>query len=193
MASSAQSVAEAVSQAQTILEAAEKRAADLIAQAEKKLRDAKEKGHKEGFAEGQREAVATAIRLVEESGSLSTSLAEQAATLALAICRSIIEEELAIKPDVVRKIAIKALQESAITDSVTILVNAQDKSAIDRATTDLQRIVGNGRLIIETDAAITRGGCIVRTDFGEVDATIESLLEGIATRLGVHREKRGER
>lgn len=187
--SSGSSVAEAVSQAQAILEAAETRSKEMLEKAEASFREAKETGYQEGFAAGKQEAVTTAIHLIEESGSLSTTLAEKAATLALAICQSLLEQELKLNPDVAKTVALKALRESAITDSITIVINPEDKSALDKGTAELQRVVGNAKLLVSTDSSLTRGGCIVRTDFGEVDATIESLLQGIATRLGVRREK----
>ena len=187
--SSGSSVAEAVSQAQAILEAAETRAAEMLKKAESSFKESKELGYQEGLAAGKQEAVTTAIHLIEESGSLSTTLAEKAAILALAICQSLLEQELKISPDLAKTVALKALRESAITDSITIVINPEDKAALEKGNNELQRVVGNGKLIINTDISITRGGCIVRTDFGEVDATIESLLQGIAARLGVRREK----
>lgn len=182
-------LSEAISEAQNIVRAAEKRAAELNEESEKIHREAWDRGYKEGFVAGEAKAASTAIRLIEENSTISDNLAEQAARLALAICPTIIEEHVKTDPEVVKKIARRALQESVIGDSVTVLVHPDDQSVLEKAADQLRSIAGGVNVAIDIDSSLTRGGCIVRTDFGEVDASIGALLGSLAARLGIRRDE----
>jgi flagellar assembly protein FliH len=157
--------------------------------AEQKYHEAYEQGFKEGYQSGEQEAVESAIRIIEQSTTLTNSLAEEAAKLAMAIASAVIGEQVSVAPETVKGIAAKALQESVIGETVTISINPKDKPTLDSGSELLSRIANGAKLLIETDEDITQGGCIVRSDFGEVDASIEVLLEAIAQRLGLQNER----
>ena len=175
----------ALSEAERIIEAAEKRAESLLEEAELKLGDAKSEGYQEGFEQGRKDAVLQAVRLIEESPAVADALAAEAAKLAIAIADSIVAEHVQVVPETAKQIALAALQESVIGDSVTLSVNPDDENEIIKALSDIRRIAGGAAVSIEADTSLARGGCIVRTDFGEVDASIETLLSSISERLGV--------
>ncbi|HQH25829.1 MAG TPA: type III secretion system stator protein SctL [Oligoflexia bacterium] len=178
-------LASALSEAQSVIEAAQKRAKEVLADAEKKYNEARELGHREGFEEGLREVSRTAVRLIEETTVIGERLAEEAAKLAMAIAATVINEHIKLDPDAAKNIAVRALQESVIGDSVTLVVNPEDEAVMQSAMSQIRRITGNAPVNIETDPSFSRGGCMVRTDFGEIDARIETLLESIRERLGL--------
>ncbi len=175
----------ALKEAESIIEAAEQRAAALREEAEKSYHEAREKGFQEGHAQGLRNATEQAVRLIEEVGRVQDALSREAALLAIAIADSVIGEQIATDPKVVQKMALKALQESVIGDTVTLVVNPEDESTLKGAMNQFRRVAGGASITIETDDALSRGGCIIRTDFGEVDASIETLLASVAQRLGL--------
>lgn len=175
----------ALVEARNIVEAAEKRAAEVLAEAERAKQEASDQGYAEGLERGQADAATSAIRLIEERSALSERIAAEAAKLALAISSSIIGEHIRMKPETVQSVAMRALRESVIEDAATIIVHPQDREALEDALPDLEQISGEAELTIQTDRSMAVGGCIVRTEFGEVDASIESLLSAVATRLGI--------
>lgn len=175
----------ALTQAQDIVEAAEKRATALMDQAEKSYHDAREKGFHEGYQQGLEDATSQAVRLIEQTGALQEKLSQEAAKLAVAIAGSVISEEISVTPEYVQKIALKALQESVVGDAVTFVVHPEDEKTLKSATGQFKRVAEGAAMSVETDDSLTRGGCIVRTEFGEVDASIETLLTTIAQRLGL--------
>ncbi|MCB0323308.1 MAG: type III secretion system stator protein SctL [Bdellovibrionales bacterium] len=183
-------LAAALSEAQSILEAAEKRAQMLTADAERTFSEAYDKGYSEGLKQGRDDAVEQAVRLIEDSTRVHDVLAEEAARLAIAIAGSVVGEHVAVQPEAAKRIAAAALQEAVVGDSVVIVVHPLDEPALGEAADQLRRVAGGARVKIETDEKFTRGGCIVRTEFGEVDATIEALVESIGERIGVHRNGR---
>ncbi len=175
----------ALTEAQNIVNAAEQRAQGILDEAERIRSSAKEDGYRKGFEEGKSAASEAAVRLLEESAILGERLSEEAAHLAFAIAGSVIGEHVKADPDLVKRMALRALQEAVIGETACITVNPEDADLIRDSIVELRRVSGGATLTIDTDEEITRGGCLVSTDFGEVDASIDGLLEAVATRLGV--------
>lgn len=175
----------ALNDAQAIIDAAERRAEEIKSAAAKAFEEAKQNGYSEGLAQGAKDAASTAIRLLEQGGSIEAKLAEEAAKLALAICKTVIGEAVKVDPALVRKVAERALQQSIAGDTVTIFVHPDDSEQINSALDHLRRLAGGAKVLVETDSMLTRGGCLVRTEYGEVDASIELLIGSVAQRLGL--------
>ncbi len=183
---SRKSLASVLKEAQRIIEAAEKRAADLNLASQTAFEESKRKGFVEGFNQGLSEASKTAVRFIEQTSHVNQQLSEEAAKLAIAICSKIISEQVKIKPDFINSIAQKALSQSVLGDKVIFVINPEDKKILESAKESLTKLAGGATIFIETDLEIQRGGCIVKTDFGEVDALIPSLIKGMADRLGIN-------
>ncbi len=189
MAENGPKLAAALTEAQSIVEAAEKRAKALLSKAEESYQQGYDDGYKVGVEQGRLDAVDMAVRMLEDSGAIGDRLAVRAAKLALAIAGSVIGEQIAVDPDTVKRIAIKALQESIIGDSASIVVHPEDKELLDDVEEELVRIAGGSAISIEANPKMSRGGCIIRSDFGEVDAQIENLIDVITARLGLSLEE----
>lgn len=185
-------LSQALDEAQSIIEAAEKRAGELQEKAQSEYDQAKERGFQEGFEHGQRQAVDSAVRLLEDSGAIGDNLANQAARLALAIAGTVVGEHIRVAPDTIKEIARKALQESIIGETAIVVVHPEDKKTLEKASAELRRMAGGVGIGIEEDPELSRGSCVVRTDFGEVDARIETLLDTIRRRLGVQIDSNGK-
>ncbi len=185
MADGASKLATALSDAQSIIAAAERRAEELRLRTEAALEEAQKQGYQTGFEEGRKDAVQQAVRLLEDSGVVGDRIAREAAKLALAIAGKVVGEHIKVDPQVVERLAVRALQESIVGDTVTLIVNPDDKVIIEQFRTQLRSVTGGFDVTIEINSELSRGGCIVKTEFGEVDASIESLLKEIGSRLGI--------
>lgn len=178
-------LASALSEAQSIIEAAQERASEIATEAERKFKEAQEHGYRQGFNQGLADAARKAVRLIEESTEVAERLAEEGAKLAVAIAGTIIDEHIKVEPEAAKKIAMRAIQEAVIGDNVTLVVCPDDEPVMKQSLPQLRRIAGNAAVTVETDPSFRRGSCMVRTDFGEIDATIETLLMSIRERLGI--------
>lgn len=178
-------LASALAQAQSIVEAAEKRAEELRGDAEKSYREAKEQGYREGFAEGKMEASMQAVRLMQDSAAVADRLAEEAAKLAVAIAGSVIGEQVKVDHRTIKNMAVNAIQEAVIGETMTIRAHPEDRAVLEQNISELRRIATGASIAFESDAALARGGCVVRTDFGEIDASIEVLLDSVKEKLGL--------
>jgi len=183
MADAPSKVASAITEAQSIIEAAEKRAAELVRSAEAKHKEAEESGYQAGLERGIGEVADRAVRLIEDTGILGAQLATEAARLAISISSTVVGEHVKANPSFVKELAVRALQESVINLSATVVVHPDDAKQLKSAENTLRRIAGGADIIVETDRSIAKGGCIVRTEFGEVDAQIETLLKSVMDRV----------
>lgn len=149
------------------------------------------RGRKDGLdnAEKQLETTAQALAAAaEELSRLRESLARNShqdmLRLVLAISEQIIRREVAADPKVILTIIETALQASIRTDQYRILINPVDLENVTRQKPlFLASISGLKNLSIETDPAISPGGCRIDSELGAVDATIETQLEAIQQAL----------
>ena len=182
MTDSGSKLSSAISEAQNIIEAAEQRAQLLEAKTKRNFEEAYQQGYAAGLERGFNDATQQAVHLLEDSGAVGDQLAKQ---LALAICQMVINEHIKVDGQTAKAIAIKALQEAVVGETAIIMANPDDCAMLTQFQEELRRIAGGAGIRIEADASIGKGGCIVKTDFGEVDARIETLLKGVRTRLGL--------
>ena len=176
---SEKSLSSAIDEAQNILEAAKRKAKEILKDAQSEYSEAKEKGFTEGLEQGRIEAAKTAVRLIEDSTTVGKQLAEHAAKLAFAITEKIINKSVELEPEIALEIALEALNESVVGSSVSITVNSQDKNILDKNLKLLNKTSSGTKIEILVDNDISRGGCIVRTDYGEVDSRIDTLVKAI--------------
>ena len=77
-----------------------------------------------------------------------------------------------------------ALRGIAASSEITIRLNPKDVDIISTHKPELLRSVdGIKGINLEQDERISRGGCVVDSNYGEVDATIDSLMKDIEDRL----------
>jgi|GEM_PF-2989379 len=175
----------AIEEAQRIIEAAKKRAENILAQAHRDAVELQEASRKEGIQKGQAEVVETSIRLIEGHGGRREALAREAAKLALLISEKIIGEQIRLEPEIIKHIAATTLQKTLSGDAAIISVNPEDAQVLRSSQEDLSRVCSGATITIREDLTMARGGCVVRTGFGEVDLSLEVLLSEVANRLGL--------
>jgi flagellar assembly protein FliH len=157
----------------------------------KLLEEAKAKGRQEGLAqaEGRFETTSrTLAKALEDISRLRESLAQSSSQdmlrLVMAVAEQIIRRKLEVDPNVVLTIIENALQASVRADSYRISISPADLEVVNaQKPLFLASISGLRNLSIEADAAISRGGCRVDSELGDVDATIETQLDAIRQAL----------
>ena len=155
------------------------------------IEEAYARGRREALDDAGKDLVAAAQALVtaaEEISRLRESLAQNSSRdmlrLVMTIAEQIIRREVAADPQVVLSIIENALQSSVRSDQYRVRVNPADlEQVVQQKPLFLASISGLKNLSIEADPEISRGGCLVDSDLGEVDATIETQLESIQQAL----------
>lgn len=103
---------------------------------------------------------------------------EEAVTLSLAVARKIVDNELMTPRVVVEKVVDAAMKRVRGSKVLHLKVNPADSQEIDLKRLAEQVELAEGFKIVD-DPGIKRGGCVIETSCGRVDATVSSQLQEI--------------
>ncbi len=164
------------------------------AQLEAQLQEAFARGREQGLEEA-RERFGTAQEILDRTSETLGQTLEEVSRLrehllrsskgdmlrlVMAIARQVIHAEISVNREVVLSTIDRALQAAVSSDAYQVRVNPEDLVvATERKPLFLASISSLKNITFQADPAIARGGCLVESDLGEVDATIDSQLEEI--------------
>jgi flagellar assembly protein FliH len=183
-----------VGQAVDVLESA-RAEADAIREA------ARQEGFDAGYAAGlgaaeqffapSVQALATAhAALGDERTRVADDVERHAIDLAVRIAEKALSASLEVRPEHVVDVVRGSLRRLLERDRVLVMVHPEDLDVLREATAELKASLGGiGELDVQAERRVGRGGAIVRTATGEVDARLETQLERArATMLEALRE-----
>jgi flagellar assembly protein FliH len=79
---------------------------------------------------------------------------------------------------------IQALRKLKSRGEVLVKVNLEDVDMTSEHVKDFMRMVENVKSVtVVEDTTVDKGGCIIETDFGEIDARISSQLQEIEEKI----------
>ena len=148
-------------------------------------------GFKQSFA-GQTAAKIGALvqSLADELGGLQQDMARTLAVAATHLARQIVRSELATSPALVAQVAQEAIDTLLLSAKhITLRVHPDDHPLVALGAGDVLAARG-ARLL--ADAAISRGGVLVESDIGVVDASLEARWRRAAASLGCDEAWAGE-
>ncbi len=164
----------------------EERLAAAEAEQEAALAGARAEGYDEGLAAGRAEvsaaarALASAAAQLGEASATAAGNAEPVAVgLALRIAQKVLGGELEARPELVLDVVRGALRRLTEPLPATLLVNPEDAELVRAGVAEFS-IEHGGELTVREERRVERGGCIVRTRAGEIDAQITAQLERAA-------------
>ena len=168
--------------------AAQARAEAAAAEA---LAEAREEGFAAGLADAEehlaplRAALAAAVRELEQRIEQAAAETEhRAVELAIALAEKILHVALDADPKLVVSVVTGALRRVANREAIVLDVNPADVEIVRAAADQVQSELGNvPRLEVAGERRVGRGGCVVRTIEGEIDARLDHQLERAAATL----------
>ncbi|EAX48667.1 flagellar assembly protein FliH [Thermosinus carboxydivorans Nor1] len=196
-------IANAEKEAARLISEAKQNAAALLNEARQQYENLKKEAFDQGYQEGYRHGVQQGRQEIEaEMQGALRQAADQAGQLlaaaereyrqtlldaerhiidlALAVARKILAREIEENPMVVLPIVRAALEKVRDQEQITILVNPEDFGVVLEAKRDLELVIGRERALqIVADNTVGRGGCLLDTPFGMVDARIDTQFEMI--------------
>jgi flagellar assembly protein FliH len=139
-------------------------------------------------AEGREEGLAGATELVAYAAVVrSRILAEsepQLVELAFAVARCVLERIVERDRDAVADVAARALEGVLQREDVRLRVHPEDAATLREAEPRLSDQLTRARCIaIVVDPSVSRGGVIVETEAGSVDARLATQLEALRQAL----------
>lgn len=193
---------QARAEAQRIVEHSRAEAQELVAQAAQRGHaEGKEQGLAEGREQGREEAVGkfktqigdlitswteAAQRWESDRNAMLDAAREDVLEFALAMGTKITHRTIEADPTVVTDQLAEALALLAEPTAVTVSLNPEDRPMVEAVLPDmLQRLSRCAHIDVREEATVSRGGCIVASGKGRIDATIECQIDRIvATILG---------
>lgn len=177
--------------------AAQREAAEIAARAAE-LKGAREGGYQDGYRDGlaAMEAfkqsysaqcsaqLASVIQQMQtQFDTLEQHLAQRVAGIALEMARQVVRTELSVNPTQVVAVTQEALGVVLMSARhVVVHVHPEDVAIVANGTADLLAARG-ARLV--PDAQVARGGCVVESDIGVVDAQVATRWERANAALGM--------
>lgn len=172
-----------------MLSRAREQARELLARAESEAEALRRKGYEEGLEEGKAEVAGQLFEAmtasVEQLAAMEKSLVEVAVRSIRVILGSFDREELAVQA------VGHALRLVRDEKRVLLRVAAEDADAVRSRLDEIAaRYPGMGRVDVAADASLSPGGCVMETDVGVIDATLERQLSIIEDTFRRHLEER---
>ena len=155
-----------------------------------RLRDAaRAEGYAEGVAAGRVEGEQACGRMKQLAESFGNTLdnfdfrlADMVLELALDVARQVVAGELAARPERILDVVNLALKQMAETSREARLLLNPDDAALVRP--HLDQVLDKNRLRIVEDVRIVRGGCLIETAQGDLDATLPGRWRQVVQVLG---------
>lgn len=190
---------EAEQGAEKALKDAEAKIAALEAQAKARLDEITKEAHKkgwdqgreEGFKEGHNEVgrlidrIHTILeRAMDKRSEILDQTEAQIVELVLLISRKVVKTISENQKNVVISNIAQALRKLKTRSDVIIKVNLADLQLASEHTKDFVELAENAKHItVVEDSNVDRGGCLIETDFGEIDARIQSQLHELEEKI----------
>jgi len=162
---------------------------EVLAEARAEADVLREAARAEGFAAGRADAVAAlepalaaltqALADVRDQQVVAAvALERRAVALGLALARKVLAGALEVEPERVLDSVTGALRGIVERERITVLVNPDDLEIVREAMDNLKASLGGiEHCEVQAERRVGRGGCIVRTPVGDIDASVETKLE----------------
>lgn len=191
--------ADAENQAQEIIKKAEAQAAQILEEAQIRRQtienESRQKGYDEGRAEGYDQGKQEVERLTERMHKILDAVMlrreeilreteTQIVELVILMSRKVIKILSENQKNVVMANVLAALKKVKNRGNVTLRVNLEDvKLTSEHADEFIKHVENVEGLTVLEDSAVEKGGCIVETDFGAIDARISSQLTELENKI----------
>jgi len=170
----------AMMSAEKIILKAKEKAQQLLNNAQEEKKTIYEGARREGREIGKAEMTGMLSAAAAQAERLRQRAGDQMIQLATQMAARILEEELACRPERIQLLARKALKEAKWAQWVRIKANPEDIEMLEKGKKEFLTFLSNvNELSISADPKVPRGGCIIETEAGEVDATLETQVSAM--------------
>ena len=190
---------DAENEAANIIEKAKAEAAQIIADAQAQSgrteNEARQKGYDEGHQEGYEKGAAEVDRLIERMHKILEAVMQrreeilqetesQIVELVILMARKVIKILSENQKNVIMANTMAALKKVRTRGKVTLRVNIEDVKLTTEHTDEFIKHIENvENITVLEDSSVEKGGCIVETDFGSIDARISSQLSELENKI----------
>ena len=176
-----------------------KSAEDIIMEAQSKTAFLEKEAYEKGFAQGEKDGrelgmkkIVKSIENIEnlfvELGNLKTEILKQCEKeileLVFSIAQKIIHKKIDEDDKIIKEAVIEAMHSVTEKSQIVIKVNPEDYDTIENMKPEFFRTFKDLKSIVVTpDLSANRGGCLLETPYGDIDASVEARLDKIQQSL----------
>lgn len=168
-------------------EAAEirRRAEDEARRILEEAQDGAHETRQHGFEEGKQEALAQYTAEISQALLQVQKMADGMEASYVELIQGLVEDvlnvELKQNPEAIVGVVRKALADARQQREIIVRVHPGDADALERNKNRMLEILARANSVeVRADASVTRGGCVVVTELGSIDASLERQLEAVA-------------
>ncbi len=171
------------SDARRIIEQAGAQAEQILAQAHVDADTIREQARRQGRQEGLAEVTGLLAKARKDGEALRHQAVSSLVTLAVRVAEKVLGAEIQTRPEVVLTRVLDALEQVAWCRRIVIRVHPEDLEILRERKEDLLARLPEASVDLVPDREITRGGCRIDSEAGEIDATLETQLAALERSL----------
>ncbi|HEY5260352.1 MAG TPA: HrpE/YscL family type III secretion apparatus protein [Rhabdochlamydiaceae bacterium] len=161
--------------AEEVLEKAKEDSAALLKKAELDAIGLRKKAEEEGYDEGLSRFNEHLVRFDQEIARLRHEMQQMVLPLVIKASQKIVGKQLELNPETIVDIVMQALAPAVQNHRITIFVNKEDKDILEANKPRLKEILEQvDSFSIQERADVEKGGCIIVTEAGIINATMEN-------------------
>ena len=164
-------------------------AAEIRARAERDEEALRQHAYAEGNAAGSAAAAAQLFDLDKLRAELSARAEREATQAVLLVAAELLGSTLQAEPEKIASLLRPHLARMRRAQQLLLRLHPADHAVLQQQPELLAQLRGqhqlDGRLELRSDASLTRGGCVIESNLGELDARVETRLSLMAAALGL--------
>ena len=166
--------------AQEIIEKAEEDRKELLEQTRIECEQLRERAKEEGHNEGLLAFNAHIVHFEQQLKKLRHETQQTMLPLVLQATKKVVGKQLAVKPETIVDIVIQTLSPVIQSKNITLFINKADREILEKEKPHIKEIFDQlESFTIHERDDIEPGGCIIETETGIINATLENQWRAI--------------
>lgn len=182
-------------QAEEIKQQAEEEAREIINNREAEVEDARDEGYDDGYEEGWEKARQETAEMLEHSEDILNEARrerhafiekheEELINLAASFAEKVLRSSIELDSDAASRVIEAMLEEIRDVKEITLVLNPEDCRRIREIIDDyVEEHPSLEEITVSPNENMDRGGCRIKTQFGDFDGSIRGQLDHLADQL----------
>ena len=175
-------------EAEEVLAAARAKASEIESRAysqgyEQGQKDGEELGRKQ-FTVGLQQLESVIEELKKQSVNLAPKYEAQMLQMCLIVAGRLVEKEIDSDKELISRVLRSSLAKAVDGSSITVHMHPRDMESLSEAFLEELSTPGGNTIKVRANATVKRGGCLVETEFGLIDASLESRWKAMLEDIG---------
>jgi len=159
---------------------AEGHAEQILETARQQAEELRQRGYDEGYQEGLGQYTEQTLAKLREIEQIKAELEPQYVGLVRTCVERILGQEMKLHPDAIVGIVRNALRDAVQQREIVVRIHPDDADQLKKNQRRLLEVLARASAIeVREDPSVTRAGCVVITELGLIDASLERQLKAI--------------